>query len=125
MAHTETANGEAPRAPVTPGLLTLSERAAARIRKVAGHEPKQRLRLAVSGGGCSGFQYEFKLDDALNGDDVVIDRDGAELIIDEASLPFIAGSEVDFVEELAGSYFSVTNPNATASCGCGTSFSIF
>lgn len=125
MAHTEAANGEAPKPPSAPALLTLSARAAARIRKVAGKEPRQRLRLSVSGGGCSGFQYEFKLDTVLGDDDVVIERDGAELVIDEASLPFIAGSEVDFVEELAGSYFTVSNPNATASCGCGNSFSIF
>jgi iron-sulfur cluster insertion protein len=82
------------------------------------------FRVTVSGGGCSGFQYGFQLDDRLNDDDVTFERDGAVLVTDETSLDLIAGAEVDFVDDLMGAYFQVRNPNATSSCGCGTSFSI-
>ncbi|GGB26927.1 heme biosynthesis protein HemY [Tistrella bauzanensis] len=107
--------------------LTLSERAARHIRRISDKEGAPvRLRIAVSGGGCSGFQYEFSIDKgAVGADDVVIARDGAEALIDEASIPFVLGAELDFTEDLTGSRFAMTNPNATASCGCGTSFSVF
>lgn len=82
------------------------------------------LRVSVLGGGCSGFQYSFALDDHINDDDTVIERDGVKVLVDAISLPFLTGAEIDFVEELVGSAFRVHNPNATASCGCGTSFSI-
>jgi len=82
------------------------------------------LRVAVEGGGCSGFSYKFDFAEAANDDDLVLKRDGAKVVIDEMSLEFLAGSEIDYVNELIGSAFKINNPNATANCGCGTSFSI-
>ena len=83
-----------------------------------------RLRVSVSGGGCSGFQYQFALDDKSEDGDIVVERDGAALVVDGMSLMYVLGAELDFVEDLTGSYFKVTNPNASSSCGCGTSFAI-
>ena len=103
----------------------LSARAADRIMKIAALETAAPvLRLTVEGGGCSGFQYKFDLSDAVADDDIVIARNGAKLVVDQVSLPFLLGSEVDFVDDLLGSAFKVTNPNASSSCGCGTSFSV-
>ena len=82
------------------------------------------LRVGVVGGGCSGFSYTFDLDDAIAEDDMVIERDGAKVAIDSASIPFLDGSKIDYVDELIGAAFKIDNPNATAACGCGTSFSI-
>ena len=82
------------------------------------------LRLQVTGGGCSGFQYNFSLDGARQHDDLVIEQDGATILVDSVSLDFVKGSEIDFVDDLIGAAFKVKNPNATASCGCGTSFSV-
>ena len=82
------------------------------------------LRVSVSGGGCSGFQYGFSVDDAVNADDRTFERDGVTLVVDEVSLDLLAGSEVDYVEELIGASFQIKNPQATSSCGCGSSFSI-
>ena len=82
------------------------------------------LRVAVDGGGCSGFQYRFDLVEAAEADDLRIERDGAAALVDEVSLPLLKGSEIDFVDELAGAEFRVRNPNAKSSCGCGVSFSI-
>jgi iron-sulfur cluster insertion protein len=82
------------------------------------------LRVSVSGGGCSGFQYGFTFDDARNGDDRVVEKDGVTVLIDEMSWEFLAGGEIDYVEELIGAYFTVRNPNASATCGCGTSFAV-
>lgn len=106
--------------------LALTERAAKRILELAAEEaqPGLMLRLAVSGGGCSGFQYGFTLDDAVNPDDKVIEKAGAKLVIDEISLGMLGGAEIDFVEELVGSSFAIRNPNATSSCGCGNSFAV-
>jgi len=105
--------------------VTLSERAAKRIARILSREPAgTALRISVSGGGCSGFQYGFDLDAARASDDIVVERDGAVVLIDPVSLPYMGGSEVDFVDDLIGQSFQVHNPNATASCGCGTSFSI-
>jgi iron-sulfur cluster insertion protein len=84
----------------------------------------QNLRIAVSGGGCQGFSYGFSFDGAVNEDDHSFTRDGATLVVDEVSLDLLAGAEVDFVEDLMGAYFKVTNPNADSTCGCGTSFSV-
>ncbi len=107
------------------GNITLTERAAARINQiVAGNPDKSALRISVLGGGCSGFQYEFELDDQRNDDDLEITRDGASVLIDSVSLVYVLGSEIDFVDDLIGAQFKLNNPNATASCGCGTSFSI-
>ncbi|MBI2719918.1 MAG: iron-sulfur cluster insertion protein ErpA [Rhizobiales bacterium] len=105
--------------------ITLTERAALRIRTIAGADPaKSALRIAVAGGGCSGFQYQFDLTSQMNDDDLVIERDGARALIDKVSQGFLAGAEIDFVDDLIGQSFKIRNPNATASCGCGTSFSI-
>ncbi|MFQ5765613.1 MAG: iron-sulfur cluster insertion protein ErpA [Rhodospirillales bacterium] len=108
-----------------PGL-TITDSAARRIkqlREIEGNDALM-LRVAVSGGGCSGFQYGFSLDDSVTDDDLTFEHGGIKVIIDEASLGLLAGSEVDFKEELGGAYFQVSNPNATASCGCGASFSV-
>ena len=86
--------------------------------------PGLKVRLAVSGGGCSGFQYGFSFDDTVAEDDRVFERDGAALIVDETSLELLNGSKVDFVEDLIGASFKVSNPNASSSCGCGSSFAI-
>ncbi len=82
------------------------------------------LRVAVSGGGCSGFQYGFSFDDTVNADDRTFERDGVKAVVDEASLELLNGAQVDFVEDLGGSAFKITNPNATSSCGCGSSFAV-
>jgi iron-sulfur cluster assembly accessory protein len=82
------------------------------------------LRVSVEGGGCSGFQYKFDMERAAASDDLVIARDGATVLIDSISVQYMAGSEIDFVEDLIGAAFKVKNPNATASCGCGTSFAL-
>jgi iron-sulfur cluster assembly accessory protein len=103
----------------------LSERAAQRIAEILKEEPGPAvLRLAVTGGGCSGFQYDFCLDSGRTDDDLVIERGGAVVVIDPVSLEFLKGAEIDFADEMIGAAFKVNNPNATASCGCGTSFSI-
>jgi iron-sulfur cluster assembly accessory protein len=105
--------------------IALSASAAERIKTVVATEPAGAgLRVAVEGGGCSGFQYEIAVAGAANADDLVIERDGARLFVDPVSLPFLLGSEVDWVEELIGASFKVKNPNATSACGCGVSFSV-
>jgi iron-sulfur cluster assembly accessory protein len=105
--------------------VTVSERAAKRIARILSGEPGgTALRISVSGGGCSGFQYGFDIDQTRAPDDLVIERDGATVLIDTVSLPYMSGSEIDFVDDLIGQAFKINNPNATASCGCGTSFSI-
>lgn len=105
--------------------IALSASAAARIKSVVSGEPAGAgLRVAVEGGGCSGFQYEIGVAPGANTDDVVIERDGALLFVDPVSLPFLLGSEVDWVDELIGASFKVKNPNATSACGCGVSFSV-
>jgi iron-sulfur cluster assembly accessory protein len=105
--------------------VTLSDRAARRIASILAKEPDgTALRVSVSGGGCSGFQYGFDLDKTRADDDLILERNGAVVLIDSVSLPFVGGSEIDFVDDLIGQSFQVKNPNATASCGCGTSFSI-
>jgi iron-sulfur cluster insertion protein len=109
-----------------PDPFRVSERAARRIGEILSREgqPGLKLRISVSGGGCSGFQYGFALDDHDEVGDVAVDRDGARVVIDGMSLMYMLGCEVDYVEDLTGSYFRVTNPNASASCGCGNSFAI-
>lgn len=88
------------------------------------NNPNLKLRISVSGGGCSGFQYHFDLDEAMNDDDVRIHQSGITVLVDAISFPLLAGSELGFSEGLSGSQFVLTNPNATATCGCGTSFSV-
>ncbi len=105
--------------------VTISARAAKRIAEILKAEPAPvMLRLAVTGGGCSGFQYNFALDNSRLDDDLVLERDGAMVLIDPMSLDFLKGAEIDFVDDLIGAAFKVNNPNATSSCGCGTSFSV-
>jgi iron-sulfur cluster assembly accessory protein len=105
--------------------ITVSERAARRIGQILkGEGDGAMLRISVEGGGCSGFQYKFDVEHNRAEDDLVIANDGAVVLVDPASVPFLAGSELDFVDDLIGASFRVVNPNATASSGCGTSCSI-
>jgi iron-sulfur cluster assembly accessory protein len=106
--------------------IHLSEAAAARVAEIARRQgrPSALLRLSVEGGGCAGLQYRFELADAPAGDDLTVETDGVALVIDRVSLPFVAGSTVDFVQSLGGSAFQVVNPQARSGCGCGTSFSV-
>jgi len=110
---------------MTTTELTLSLAAARRIRSIGAKEGREvMLRVAVEGGGCSGFQYQFDLVDEAQPDDLKVERDGAAALVDVVSLALLKGSEIDFVDELAGAEFRVRNPNAKSSCGCGVSFSI-
>jgi iron-sulfur cluster assembly accessory protein len=110
---------------MTSSELTLSPSAAQRIHAIGKAEGKPlMLRVAVEGGGCSGFQYQFDLVEDANADDFRVERDGAAALVDEMSFVLLKGSEIDFVDELAGAEFRVRNPNAKSSCGCGVSFSI-
>ncbi len=106
--------------------VTLTERAANRIREIAAGETvtDPALRVSVEGGGCSGFQYKFDIVSGQAGDDIVLERAGARVVIDPVSLQYMDGSEIDYVDELIGAAFRIKNPQATASCGCGTSFSL-
>lgn len=105
--------------------LVLADSAARRLARLSAQEGRPvLLRVAVDGGGCSGFQYRFELIAAPDADDIVIRRDGQAAVVDPVSLPFLKGSEIAFVDELVGAQFAVRNPNAASSCGCGVSFSI-
>ena len=109
---------------VTRGI-TLSARAASRIAAIVANEPAgSMLRVAVNGGGCSGFQYAFDIVAKRQDDDIAIERDGVTVLVDEISAEYMAGAQIDFADELIGAAFKINNPNATASCGCGTSFSL-
>jgi iron-sulfur cluster assembly accessory protein len=109
---------------MTPNV-TLSARAARRIGEILkGEAEGAMLRVSVEGGGCSGFQYKFDIENERAGDDIVLARDGAMVLIDPVSLNYMAGAEIDFVDDLIGASFRINNPQATASCGCGTSFTI-
>lgn len=106
--------------------IILTESAVRRIALLRAQEQAENafLRIAVSGGGCSGFQYGFTFDDQRNEDDMVFERDGVAVVVDDVSLGLLSGAEVDFVEDLMGASFQIRNPNAASSCGCGNSFSI-
>jgi len=105
--------------------VELTPSAAARVAAIASKQGKPAiLRLSVDGGGCAGFQYKFGLADAVEGDDAIAERDGVRLVVDSVSLDLVRGSAVDYVENMGGASFRVTNPNAASGCGCGTSFSI-
>jgi len=106
--------------------VSISERAASRVADLIVQQgnPALKLRLTVSGGGCSGFQYGFDFDEEQKADDIVVERGGVTMLVDSMSLLYVMGAEVDYVEDLVGASFQVVNPNATASCGCGSSFSI-
>ena len=109
----------------TGGKFGLTESAAARITAMLTVEPDGSFfRVAVLGGGCSGFQYDFSIDSARQADDCIFNSHGVEVVIDEMSLELVDTAELDYKQDLMGSYFAVNNPNATASCGCGTSFSV-
>lgn len=105
--------------------IILTPSAAARVAAIAARQGKPAiLRLAVEGGGCSGFQYRFGLAEGIESDDLEVEQDGVKLVVDSASLDLVRGSAVDYVEDLGGSAFKVTNPNAASGCGCGSSFSV-
>jgi iron-sulfur cluster assembly accessory protein len=105
--------------------VTISDSAARRIGEILKGEPAgTMLRVSVEGGGCSGFQYKFDMERAKADDDLVLTRDAAVVLIDPVSVNYMAGSQIDFVDDLIGQSFKINNPNATASCGCGTSFSL-
>lgn len=110
---------------MTTTPVTLTDRAAHRIAEiVAGEAAETVLRISVEGGGCSGFQYKFDLVQARAADDLVIEKEGATVLIDPVSVGFLEGAEIDFVDEIIGAAFKINNPNASSSCGCGTSFSV-
>lgn len=101
----------------------VTERAFERLAEINAAGPSKPLRVAVLGGGCSGFQYDIRLDDRAD-DDLVIENSGQQVVVDPVSLPFLTGAVIDFADELIGARFTIENPNASSSCGCGTSFSI-
>ena len=109
-----------------PGPFSVTENAARRIHAILAKEaePGLKLRISVSGGGCSGFQYGFALDGRDEDGDIAVEREGAKVVIDGMSLLYMMGCEVDYVEDLTGSFFRVNNPNASSSCGCGNSFAV-
>jgi iron-sulfur cluster assembly accessory protein len=110
---------------MTDTAVSMTDRAASRIAEILKGEPTARMmRVSVEGGGCSGFQYKFDLVPANEPDDLVIERGGVQVLIDPISLPYMAGSELDFVDDLIGAQFKIRNPQAKAACGCGTSFTI-
>ena len=111
--------------PANAGVFGLSLSAAERITQMLSDEPEGSFfRVAVLGGGCSGFQYDFSIDQKRNEDDIVFTAHGVDVVVDDISIELIDHAELDYIQDLMGSYFAVTNPNATASCGCGTSFSV-
>ena len=127
MPDTHSSESTPPNAPAADGrAVSLSESAARRVEQLrrAEGDAALMLRVTVSGGGCSGFQYGFGFERQIQDDDHAFERDGVTLVVDDASLDLLDGSEVDFVEDLIGASFQVRNPNASSSCGCGTSFSL-
>jgi iron-sulfur cluster insertion protein len=110
---------------MTDTQFSVTPNAAKRIAFLASREAKPvMMRVAVLGGGCSGFQYNFSFEEGRQDDDLLIERDGAAVLVDSTSLELLKGSQLDYVEEMVGSAFQVKNPNATSSCGCGNSFSV-
>jgi len=109
-----------------PSNINLSDRAVQKVRNLVEEEDNDELKLRVfiTGGGCSGFQYGFTFDELAADDDTAIEKDGVTVLVDPMSFQYLAGSEVDYTEGLEGSRFVITNPNATTTCGCGSSFSI-
>ena len=107
-------------------MIQMTDTAITKVNEILAQQtPKPKgLRLSVVGGGCSGFQYGFNFEDAAGGDDIVIEREGAKLLVDPMSFQYLMGSEIDYKEDLQGSRFVISNPNATTTCGCGMSFSI-
>lgn len=118
-AAVETANLE------MPAPLNFTDSAAAKVKALIDEEgnPELKLRVFVQGGGCSGFQYGFTFDEAVNEDDTTMEKNGVKLLIDSMSYQYLVGAEIDYKEDLEGSQFVIKNPNATTTCGCGSSFS--
>lgn len=110
----------------TPNLLIFTDSAANKVKDLIAEEgnPDLKLRVFVTGGGCSGFQYGFTFDEIRNEDDTVMEKDGVTLLIDPMSYQYLVGAEIDYTEGLEGSQFVIRNPNATSTCGCGSSFSV-
>lgn len=108
-----------------PSVLNFTETAAAKVKQLIDEEgiPGLKLRVFVTGGGCSGFQYGFTFDETVNEDDTAVEKNGVTLLIDPMSYQYLAGAEIDYTEGLQGSQFVIKNPNATTTCGCGSSFS--
>jgi len=106
--------------------ITLTDGLVNRLRTLQAQDgrPNLKLRIMVDGGGCQGFEYKFSFIDSINGDDEVFERDGVAVVVDDVSLPYMRGAEVDYVDDLIGAHFAINNPNAKSSCGCGTSFSV-
>jgi iron-sulfur cluster assembly accessory protein len=114
-----------PPLPVEKTPLVVTQSAAKRLAVILGKEaPGAMMRVAVEGGGCSGFQYRYSIETSAKPDDIRIEREGVTVLVDPISAPYLDGSELDFVTELIGQSFQIKNPKATASCGCGTSFSV-
>jgi iron-sulfur cluster assembly accessory protein len=110
---------------MTTESITVTERAAERITQIVRNEPENKMfRISVDGGGCSGFAYRFDLVSNAEPEDILIERAGAKLLVDAISFTYLAGSEIDYVNDLMSASFKVKNPNATTACGCGTSFSV-
>ncbi|CAM4116552.1 iron-sulfur cluster insertion protein ErpA [Bordetella tumbae] len=120
-AVTETVDLQAP-----PTPLVFTDSAAAKVKDLLAEEgnPELKLRVFVQGGGCSGFQYGFTFDEAVSDDDTVLDKDGVQLLVDPMSFQYLVGAEIDYKEDLEGAQFVIRNPNATTTCGCGSSFSV-
>jgi len=109
---------------VAEATFQVTDRAFTRVARILANEDAQALRVSVEGGGCSGFQYRYDLVEGPAADDLVLEGETATVVIDPVSLPFLAGAELDFVDDLMGQSFQIKNPNAQSSCGCGTSFSL-
>lgn len=109
-----------------PSLLTFTDAAAAKVKSLIEEEGNQalKLRVFVTGGGCSGFQYGFSFDETVNEDDTEVENDGVKLLVDAMSFQYLAGAEIDYTEGLSGAQFVIKNPNAKTTCGCGSSFSV-
>lgn len=107
-------------------MINFTDRAVAKIKEIIAEEnnPAIKLRVFVQGGGCSGFQYGFTLDEQVNEDDMVQEKDGVGFLVDSMSLQYLVDATVDFVDDLTGAMFQISNPNATTTCGCGSSFSV-
>jgi iron-sulfur cluster assembly accessory protein len=109
---------------VTDASFQVTDRALSRVARIIEGEEAKALRVSVEGGGCSGFQYRYDLVEGPDSEDLVITGEDATIVVDPVSLPFLAGAQLDFVDDLMGQSFQITNPNAQSSCGCGTSFSL-
>lgn len=105
-------------------MFDISRNAIKRIKEISAKQKQDYFRISVDGGGCQGFSYKFKFDNIINDDDELFEFEDVKILIDNTSLNFLKGSELDFVKDIIGSYFKVSNPNASSTCGCGTSFSV-